>query len=368
MLPEFVTRWSCINGDGVCCQVLGKTIESFKHIDAKWVTASAGMVDRRGKRYKDFYRKYGTTAVCVARWINGAQRKLWCHEPYTSLLARRQHGLNPMWVMRTHAALPLLRQADADGLRHLFPLIAAFGEAPDQLKRRFGKSIWRKLAGNTFYRNMLLARTGAGVYVDVPSTVLRVLASINAPLSLCNAALNLNPTYKEAAEWLVSTGRYVEPKHGDLVDRYIVRDTIDMARTLGLTVNEKWSSARWLAEHDRMAKLSLARAYSTDPIVPEHRVQFGQYMLVRLCSAWHIAEEGRTMGHCVANYVPSVLEGEYLVYSLREHIDGPSLATVGLLRNPLGWYLEQVRGRYNAPPPVELDYDALSSLFYSLPE
>lgn len=358
LLPGFVTKWSRIENDAVYCDPLSSWLDAFKRVDAKIVTGWAGMTGRRGQRYKDFYAKYGTTAACVARWINGAQRQLWCHEPYTGLLAYRHYGLRPEWVIKTHKALPLLQQADADGLRHLFPLIAEYGEAPDQLKRRFGKSTWRKLAGNTFSRNMLLAEIGAAAYIDVPSTILRQFLSrgIYQRAELCAVAVNLHDTYKEAAAWLEVHKWTTSPLY---VSRHIVRDTIDMAEQLGLRVNLEWSATRWKTEHDRMSKLLHARQYSRDPMVPYHCVQLGQYVAVRLCSAWDIAEEGRTMGHCVASYSKAVSAGEYLVYSLRETMDGPSLATVGVERSPSAWYLEQVQGKYNSPCPVQVDFAPL---------
>lgn len=359
LLPEFVTKWARIENGAVYCDPLHSWLDEFKLVDAKLVTGWASMTGRRGQRYKDFYAKYGTTAACVARWINGAQRQLWCHEPYTTMLARRHHGLNTMWVMRVHSALPLLQRAEADGLRHLFPLIAAYGEAPYELKRRFGKSVWRKLAGNTFSRNMLLASTGTTDHVDVPSTVLKTVVYngyTSVSRELCMVAINLHDTYKDAADWLVS---HMNAPGVTIVERNTVRDTIDIAQQLGLHVNLEWSSARWQAEHDRMTKLLNAQQYSKEPMLPEHCVQLGDYVAVRLCSAWDIAEEGRTMGHCVASYSKAVSAGEYLVYSLRETMDGPSLATVGVERSPSAWYLEQVQGKYNSPCPVQVDFAPL---------
>jgi hypothetical protein len=156
-------------------------------------------------------------------------------------------------------------------------------------------------------------------------------------------------------------------------DKFIVWDTIGMAEDLGRSVNSKWTMQRWRAEHDFLVKEINARRYSSDQIVKDHAVCLAGKVAVRLVSAREIADEGSRMRHCVASYIPHVRRGEYLVYSIRDSIDGPSLATLGLraqcypliLGEPAPaarWHLDQMYGPCNSEVDFPFDVQKLVSL------
>lgn len=56
-----------------------------------------------------------------------------------------------------------------------------------------------------------------------------------------------------------------------------------------------------------------------------------------------LLEEGRTMAHCVGSYGSAVAAGRYAVYRVTE----PCRATLGLVRTPYGWAVDQLKGPRN---------------------
>ena len=114
----------------------------------------------------------------------------------------------------------------------------------------------------------------------------------------------------------------------------------DMATHTVRDLSADWHEAVALAKHDTTTPLPA-------PWRPAEKVN--GWDILPLASAVDIAEEGRTMRHCVGTYISKVQSGEFYVYSARD--DEQRVATISIQRNSGGVSIEQMRGPCNAILP-----------------
>lgn len=69
----------------------------------------------------------------------------------------------------------LVRQLERDGLMHLYPLVLNFKKSPEKLKERFGKSLWKKLASNSFTRNSFFCKYSSLFTLHDSQTLSKIL-------------------------------------------------------------------------------------------------------------------------------------------------------------------------------------------------
>lgn len=158
--------------------------------------------------------------------------------------------------------------------------------------------------------------------------------------------------WPEATAWLaVATARYgVRASEVGTVGDFLVRGDVPL--------NSAWTWARAMAAaedwHDRISAGDAKRLFGVlaDQVVchgshPDHAVVDGiEFVALRTPIAIHA--EGKAMRHCVASYVPSVVNGACSIVSLRQ--DEHRLATLEL-RN---WRMAQLKGRFNALPELNV--------------
>ena len=209
----------------------------------------------------------------------------------------------------------LVDQAVKDKTINLIPLMLEFEEDPQQLRKRFGKGLWKQLAHTSKTRMKLLA------------PLLRYSTEVT---SLRTGILPLVSSYHltnlEMGGYLLTAAK-VAPRIKDFVQTFdIVRDTMRMAERAGTEVNLNWSWRRWQEVHDRMSWEIAMNRYPSTKFAEDCVFTQGGYTFTLLNSQADIAMEGTTMRHCVASYAHMASQGKYAVFK----IEGKERATLGL--------------------------------------
>lgn len=253
--------------------------------------------------------------------FNGVATSVWIRpiEWYVNRLARGMRGrvslgqVEMIWQCKS-----ILDQARSDGIAHIVPILLVEKAPPDAVKRKVGRSRWKRLAHNSFSRNALIARFGMES-MDLPSTAIPYAAWAD----------------ERALHWACNNRDCrLKDRQRLLALAHIYEDTYRMALRLGECFNDRWSLRRMLEEHDRLSKAITKGKYSDNPFdlyerVGDFCVKHQGWAAVWLKSPYEIAEEGNAMRHCVASYIPDACEGRYLVFSIR-NVAGNRYSTLGV--------------------------------------
>ena len=273
-------------------------------------------------------------------------------EPYRRFLFFGQN-LSDVFAKRVLDTMPILEEVQQDGLTHLIPLVLMTKLPPREMRQLFGKSLWKKLANNSAYRNKLIGQAVITHFTDTDPAIPRYVRELEAlPSTLLRKACRVRverlrlaqqvyPTYKAAVEGL-SSWKLTE-----------VVDTLRMAKQLGEKVKVTPYDATYMQRKhaEFMVKIDRER-YSPEPFTTDFCYQEGEWVAKKLVSPHAIAMEGAAMHHCVGSYSHSCVNGEYMVFSLRQN--GKRYATIGLELiepRPGGrrWDLQQMHGPCNRP-------------------
>jgi len=252
------------------------------------------------------------------------------------LRAEGRHWKNyhPGLIWRTKSALPYIKEAEHDGLHHLIPIIVAYMESPQEIRRRIGQGAWRRIAHNSLSRNVRIMhavhRARRDELVTDDDLVVRLL---DIPSGVMRAVQGATPDEVVAAR--ISPRKRVEDFQATV---HLVRDTRDMK---GLDFNPSWSLARMGREHRAAIRVVMQRGYSDKPFAPDWSYASNGFTAMMLTSQLDIAEEGAIQHHCVAAYAKRAAQGRYAVL----RIEGKERATAGFV--PRSGQVDQVYGACN---------------------
>jgi hypothetical protein len=213
----------------------------------------------------------------------------------------------------------LVDQAIKDRTINLIPLMLEFEEDPQQLRKRFGKGLWKQLAHTSKTRMKHLA------------PLLRYSTEITSLRTGILPFVSLYHMTTMNIEGCLLTAAKVAPRIKDFEQTLdVVRDTIRMADRAGVEVNHNWSYRRWNEEHDRLSWDVARKGYSEKKFAEDCVFTQNGYTFTLLTSQADIAMEGTTMRHCVAFYAHMASQGKYAVFK----IEGKERATLGLSVGP----------------------------------
>jgi hypothetical protein len=264
---------------------------------------------------------------------------------------RRWNTFAPYMVAKATRNKHLIDQAVKDRTINLIPLILEFEEDPQQLRKRFGKGLWKQLAHTSKTRMKHLAplMRVTPEAISFRTGILPILTSYVIAFGGMEDAMVISAKIAPRIEDL-----------GQTLD--IVRDTIRMANRQGIKVNHDWSWRRWNEEHDRLSWDVARKGYSEKKFAEHLSFTLQGYTFTLLTSQADIAAEGMQMRHCVASYAHTASIGNYAVFK----IEGKERATLGLTigsirdeDNPTGSrvlhaMLQQCYGPRNQPISSEL--------------
>ena len=264
---------------------------------------------------------------------------------------RRWNTFAPYMVETAMKNKHLIDQAVKDRTINLIPLMLEFEEDPQQLRKRFGKGLWKQLAHTSKTRMKHLAP---------------LLKESTELISMRTGILPLVSSYymhSMEIKGCLLTAAKIAPRIKDFdstVD--IVRDTIRMAERAGVEVNHNWSYRRWSEEHDRLSWDVARKGYSEKKFAEHLSFTLQGYTFTLLTSQADIAAEGMQMRHCVASYAHTASIGNYAVFK----IEGKERATLGLTitatpTKVLYAMLQQCYGPRNQPISSEL-HDTLPDI------
>jgi PcfJ-like protein len=260
--------------------------------------------------------------------------------PYKNILTKvafTRGRIDTKALAQVKHAWNYLQQAEKDGLSNILPIITYANLPPAELKKKFGKN-WKVLANNSLNKNKavisaITSRFASDIHgntlkfmenlVDLPTTVLR-----NHPDVSTDGMRYIASNFK---------GRWNQKLTSE---KRFYRDSEQLAAKLDTVINPKWSYRRLKEEHDKWSRELAMRTNSPDKfesvkniIVKEH--VFNGYVATLLDSAYLIANEGLEMGHCVAGYIDSCRNGNYLVYSITKEGKKSSTFGVNVTQAPL---------------------------------
>jgi hypothetical protein len=232
---------------------------------------------------------------------------------------RRWNTFSPYMVQTALENKHLIDQAVKDRTINLIPLMLEFGEDPQQLRKRFGKGLWKQLAHTSKTRMKHLAP------LLKYSTKLTSVRTGILPLV---STYNMNTMNIDG--YLLTAAR-IAPRIKDFDQTLdIIRDTMYMANRAGVEVNHDWSYRRWSEEHDRLSWDMARKGYSETKFAEHLSFTLQGYTFTLLTSQADIAAEGMQMRHCVASYAFCASKGTYAVFK----IEGKERATLGLNITP----------------------------------
>jgi hypothetical protein len=242
--------------------------------------------------------------------------------------------------LKRMAMIPnLVAEVIADGLEQLLPFVIWHMESPHQLRRRYGRSNWRKIhagSGMTNYRRI------------------QVLQKRPDDMRVFNVAPGLLPLIvrqvHEDEVWFVCLNN--SDRHGikPAVQSYsnywlmLLRDIRRAESELGverLDLCSMRSLVQWDRYHDSLVELVKEQRHS--PVPFPHFVPFlfesdGMHFEL-LGSAFDIAHEGKEQNHCVAIYAGQARRQECYIFRQT----GAQRAT--LMIDPAGFILQHYRKR-----------------------
>ena len=247
----------------------------------------------------------------------------------------------------------MLTQAIKDGQKNILPIIAYTGETPQELKKGFGKGMWKKLCANTQHRNKLIIRSPLpwknAVILD--SGALKFSDRASAAHWVRNVC-KLSYTKMRSTEGQQLTNLFIDTKH--------------MATHWEQPFNPEWSKLKMQEKHneymtiaqreedalrkkrDEAYRLKMEKIEKADlsNVYPQTTFEKDGVIATILTRYEQIKEEGITMRHCVGVYAERAIEGQYAVI----HMSGDNEeTTLGLSVDSSIWCVkvEEKMFRFN---------------------
>lgn len=272
--------------------------------------------DYLGCNPRAFFPKF--KALMAQLWLEPLPEKVRKGLPYCRF---KKYNLHTLYWCRKQ--VELLRSLERDNMLSIAPFL--IGQKPTynsavEMRKNVGNSTWKRLLRNTFNHNYLLSRIN---YESCEKIYPSWSYTKFIHKSLCMAwhtPINFNAFSETSIEKTAIKYRFVS-KYDKLKEfRNIFLDTQQMATQNGFNFNYQWSPKRMKEEHDNMVKIINQKRYSKDKIAwlgkYPRKLVLGDCSARLLESPYDFGVEGYEMGHCVAVYNKSCIDGKYLVYHI----------------------------------------------------
>lgn len=261
--------------------------------------------------------------------------------------------INNYWKHKDQIELMISREE-----LHLVPFMLWHEISPENLRKTWGREIYKKIYANKASRNLALAKHRAFLshlveLVSLPTSIL---------LKNCDPFWSRFFTNNFPGNWT---------KDIEIPERRLFEDTIRFGVSEHIAC--KWSLRRLREEHDRLVKEYQAKALGSperfEGLPPYPTFEVGEYRFKLLDSPLAMNQEGLDMKHCVGTYAPYVVKGDYLTYSV---ITPSERLTLGLsiYKRPDNYIVvsqNQLFGKCNAKPiPDDALFKATGELITKL--
>lgn len=240
---------------------------------------------------------------------------------------------HPQVVRRIYAAGPHIKQADADGIGNVAPVLTLLNASPAEARKRLGGENWK-----TVHHATLTANANRLVFSLIggwPIEEVMAMPAMNKP-----KAKSLLSHYGKSV--IQMAGRLAV--RGGNFDEFLgmARDVQRMGGTLDLS----WGRKRLRREHDALVIARAIRWASPVPWAEAWFYDVGPWSFSLLKSEAELVIEGGVQRHCAGSYAQACRTGKETVLS----IQGPERATCSWRK---GSAEIQVKGRHNGDVSAE---------------
>ena len=331
----------------------GKTIcriAPHKYINTQRVLGSKP----RKEVCKQFFNDHGVTPTYVRKRINAFMKeRVFDAAPNCNKLLFKgaKRGVGTLWDRFEYEEIAA--QCKKDGIENVIPVVVKFGMTPQELKKEFGKSTWKKICKNSYTKNRTIIHaippaasniTDFANFVEVPFTLTKSAYTYrhkdlwkhmrNSGLPMKAFVKGKMYGYPDIAS---SRNKEQQQEAKKIVDIYM--DTFRMSQHLNQPFNPEWSARRMHEEHERLMQMqrdilrkqkAAVNSVRFDEFQKLPVVEYNGVVADPLLTRAEVIAEGEMMRHCVGGYASLCAQGAYVVYSL--HKDGQR-TTLGISRH-----------------------------------
>lgn len=279
----------------------------------------------------------GLTPTYYSKLLRGAMFNLWIkpHEEDIRKLCmshyRNNHRFIPSLVKKYYNNIDLINQYKNDNQYNLLPIAFYFNKNPYELKKEFGKSIWKSLHKNSFTRNLLISKSffHNTIYED---SALEHIVKLS-PSLLCKRYVQYDKSSSFLQNFLKRERALTTKKYNVEHISIMAQDTYSMSLKLNKNFNVDWSLDKLQEKHEEYTKEIQKNRYpdtfikSLKDITPKEFIN-SEYIAILLTTPYKINLQGKQQHHCVGSYIQRVQEGDYLVYDIQKN--GVTVSTLGL--------------------------------------
>lgn len=204
-----------------------------------------------------------------------------------------------------------VQQAERDGIPQVAPILAVFGADPHQLRKRFGKSVWREIHHSKLQHNVL--RAAIKLHTRIPFEAITIIPTGALPEIIGMVKTNGDHAVTQAVTFAKN--------------RTQMREAVMLSKDfmhMGGEINPKWSLNRLRKEHDMKARQWACRWSDPKPFAPPFSCTVNGFVFTRLISLADFAAEGMAMHHCIASYGSRARAGRETAF----RIEGEERASV----------------------------------------
>lgn len=300
---------------------------NFNKIQIKNLLSQCGY--KRGKGVipaKDFYKDFLITPKQLVNYVNKAVYKA----TVASLPKEVQTLCFNGKILKTNLVLNICQQYDLvietleDGNRNILPFVVTEKASAQELKKKYGKGLWKKICNQKFTRNryiasMKLSKESLEKIMEIPSGI------IMKNNSQSDVHLNIYNWIHKNCGVLIKDSNYKNTKVQK--DFRLVEDTYRMAQELEKTFSFQWSLLKMKNKHEEYTKE--VQNKEREKLAKENKKYLGKIREGKinkfefedakaelLDEYLKILDEGRNMHHCVGMYAKESFEGRYLVFHL----------------------------------------------------
>ena len=317
-------------------------------------------------------------AVSNRLWITPVEQYLNLYCLYFHSQARPYFHLEQ--TKRVWACLPIVKQIYDDELHHIGPLIIFFMLPPCELKKRFGKSLWKRLCQNKLYFNKSLASLLMQLIPEHERVTPLDNKTFDEFIPLINVLMQVKKCFvtQQFDEWNINTTILnIEGFNGDEIDMKtklltwlnnhctasnredvklhvnLFEDTLIMYCQLDEPHLFKWCSPQKMRQqHDILSKRLTQKRRSESLKERQHTNDKMQWLApyaelinktmknkplsikaTTLNNIDLLIDESDDMAHCITCYIDNICKQQYIAISL---VTPSSRSTLGFTLNKKG--------------------------------
>lgn len=314
--------------------------------------------------YKDFTRVVGVTPSVAQKVVQSAVWNKFFSDPILVDCLRRYGysggGRNTNKILSIIEIRDVILRTYQDGNKHLVPLMIKFKKSPEELKKEFGKSSWKKIHHSSEYKIRTMVNS-------LPSRDTWQVAKIYSGLTPVEVKKHCIMFGGLRGDYADETVEYIENEIirntkiplGAVHEKVgMILDTISLIYLCGDKAPRGESLIRELSHlHDEYTDKyrNLKNLRQSVPFnLPEKVVSIGLDLLTEsgvvaraLKSAREYKEEGDSMHHCIYYYWERAAKQGYLAYHL-ENKDTGTKSSLGFNVNKGVFTKNQHYGACNA--------------------